>query len=50
MRKSVDLPAPDRPMTPMNPPRSIVNETSATAVFDPNRRVSFSMTNMTRTP
>src|ERR1700756_5531848 len=46
IRSKVDLPAPDRPITPTKRPRSMESETPSTAVFDPKRRVRFSITSM----
>ena len=40
MRSSVDLPAPDRPMTPTIWPAGMTGVTPSTAVFAPKRRVS----------
>ena len=43
MRKRVDLPAPERPMMPIMHGLSTSSEAASTAVFSPNRFVSFSI-------
>ncbi len=46
MRSSVDLPAPERPITPIKLPRGTENDALSTAVLLPNRQVSSSTTSI----
>jgi hypothetical protein len=46
IRSKVDLPAPDRPITPTKPPGAIENDALSTAAFAPNRHVNPSTTSM----
>ena len=46
MRSSVDLPAPERPITPTKLPGSIENDALSTAAFVPKRHVKPSTTSM----
>src|SRR5271166_6522633 len=48
IRRSVDLPAPERPMTPTNLPDSMSSDTLSTAALEPYRRVRPSMYSMAR--
>ena len=48
MRSKVDLPAPERPITPMKPPGATENDALSTAVFVPKRHVNPSTTSMQR--
>src|SRR5215471_19259291 len=43
---SVDLPAPERPITPINPPLATEKEAPSSAAFVPKRHVKPSTTNM----
>src|SRR5664279_3944785 len=45
---SVDLPAPERPITPMKPPGATENDALSTAAFVPKRHVKPSTTSMHR--
>jgi len=49
-RKSVDFPAPERPMTPVKLPRSIWNDASATAAVVPKFLEMRSATSMRSPP
>src|SRR3981189_1113473 len=46
IRSSVDLPAPERPITPTKPPGAIENDALSTAAFVPKRHVKPSTTSM----
>src|ERR1035438_895564 len=46
VRSSVDLPAPDRPITPTKPPGAMENDALSTAAFVPKRHVKPSTTSM----
>src|SRR5882762_8453666 len=46
IRNSVDLPAPERPITPTKPPGAIENDALSTAAFVPKRHVKPSTTSM----
>src|SRR6202035_169701 len=46
IRSSVDLPAPDRPITPTKPPGAIEKDALSTAAFVPKRHVKPSTTSM----
>ena len=46
MRSRVDLPAPERPITPTKLPGAIENDALSTAVFVPKRHVKPSTTSM----
>src|SRR5258707_8771649 len=46
IRSKVDLPAPERPITPTKPPGSMAKEALSTAAFAPKRHVKPSTTSM----
>src|SRR5277367_5716763 len=46
VRSSVDLPAPDRPITPTKPPGAMENDALSTAALVPKRHVKPSTTSM----